>query len=880
MADFTPTWTNWTDPGPFRFWAQKVLPLVYDDSLSYYEVLCKVVAYLNTTIQNVAALGGNVEGLRDAYEQLQQFVNDYFDNLDVQQEINAKLDEMAETGALTTLIEPFVNAQISNDVFRWLDLNIKPTTPAIDASLTVSGAGADAKVVGDRLAELSTELSDVTDGFEETTNGIVDALFSEYDSLTWGQGGINANTGVNANATNRIRSANFQQYTNAKLIHVICPAGYKIGIREFTEPSVPQQNYWSRSVPTGSNFLEENISFIPVPGYAYRYVIAKTDDTDILPADAPSGFKVQIVSDNLGEVNDLVQSVSASLETLADRVEEDGELTDETIDVIVSALDPSADALTWTQGGINASSGANSTDTTRIRSSGFQNYNTATMVHVTCPEGYKIGIREFDSDALPQTNHFVGTIPAGAVTFVTRDISFNPTANHYYRFVIAKTDDGDILPENVPAGFAVTYVPENNEVGVFKSMFSTNVGNCGILCAKEHNFVDGSSPTYEYFLIGDPATNKVYYTKDFTTKTELFTFGDRLGYWSFGIDSANNIICCKQAEYLADTLAHDDSLRINPIVYLYSENYRVPHTVNFGNGLKPCGWLSSVGFICLNNGDCLIAEYTRPVVETANIWKITGDPSTASSWSVKKSFNLSGSGTGFKHIHCVQQDFYTGVCYFGTGDDDTSSHVYYSLDNGSTWTAGKENNEKYCRLLNLIFTPDWVYWSTDSNKEHYHFVFKAARNSNGVIDFDNIIDLIEIPLVSGMATYGCAYFPEYEALLLLERCDGAKYTEAPVRVYDIATNQLQTALTLHSINPQGDFLGFRTRFAQWYPKHGEVNLSWHLRGTSIGSTGFNQNKMFGNQSSTGDTTRTINNACLKLTKDSGVYRLVMDTYYI
>ena len=32
---------------PFRFWCQKVLPLVYDDSLSYYEVLCKVVDYIN-----------------------------------------------------------------------------------------------------------------------------------------------------------------------------------------------------------------------------------------------------------------------------------------------------------------------------------------------------------------------------------------------------------------------------------------------------------------------------------------------------------------------------------------------------------------------------------------------------------------------------------------------------------------------------------------------------------------------------------------------------------------------------------------------------------------------------------------------------------------
>ena len=31
----------------FRFWCQKVLPLVYDDSLSYYEVLCKVTKKIN-----------------------------------------------------------------------------------------------------------------------------------------------------------------------------------------------------------------------------------------------------------------------------------------------------------------------------------------------------------------------------------------------------------------------------------------------------------------------------------------------------------------------------------------------------------------------------------------------------------------------------------------------------------------------------------------------------------------------------------------------------------------------------------------------------------------------------------------------------------------
>lgn len=37
--------------GELRFWCQKVLPLVYDDSLSYYELLCKVVHKLNETIE-------------------------------------------------------------------------------------------------------------------------------------------------------------------------------------------------------------------------------------------------------------------------------------------------------------------------------------------------------------------------------------------------------------------------------------------------------------------------------------------------------------------------------------------------------------------------------------------------------------------------------------------------------------------------------------------------------------------------------------------------------------------------------------------------------------------------------------------------------------
>lgn len=43
-----------------HFWCQKILPLVYDDSLSYYEVLCKVRVYLNNVVDEVNKLGSQV----------------------------------------------------------------------------------------------------------------------------------------------------------------------------------------------------------------------------------------------------------------------------------------------------------------------------------------------------------------------------------------------------------------------------------------------------------------------------------------------------------------------------------------------------------------------------------------------------------------------------------------------------------------------------------------------------------------------------------------------------------------------------------------------------------------------------------------------------
>lgn len=82
-------------PRNFREWCNNtipVLPQVYGDELSYYELLNKVVEKLNE-------IGITVNELID-------YVNHYFDSLDVQNMINKKLDEMAQDGTLESLIMP------------------------------------------------------------------------------------------------------------------------------------------------------------------------------------------------------------------------------------------------------------------------------------------------------------------------------------------------------------------------------------------------------------------------------------------------------------------------------------------------------------------------------------------------------------------------------------------------------------------------------------------------------------------------------------------------------------------------------------------------------------------------------------------------------
>ena len=81
-----------------KFWCYKVLPLVYDDSLSYYELLCKVVGKLNEVIEKYASFDDVVAEIQSAIDALQKQI-DEFD---------------------TTYIEKLINDKLANMIYVWI----------------------------------------------------------------------------------------------------------------------------------------------------------------------------------------------------------------------------------------------------------------------------------------------------------------------------------------------------------------------------------------------------------------------------------------------------------------------------------------------------------------------------------------------------------------------------------------------------------------------------------------------------------------------------------------------------------------------------------------------------------------------------------------
>lgn len=96
---------------PFKRCVLQNFPFIEEDfdALTNYGLLCKIVKYLNDVIASQNEVQNVTEQTVEAFNNLYDYVNNYFENLDVQEEIDNKLDEMAEDGTLESILAKVVD---------------------------------------------------------------------------------------------------------------------------------------------------------------------------------------------------------------------------------------------------------------------------------------------------------------------------------------------------------------------------------------------------------------------------------------------------------------------------------------------------------------------------------------------------------------------------------------------------------------------------------------------------------------------------------------------------------------------------------------------------------------------------------------------------
>ena len=101
---------NFNKLTPFKWFILENFPFIEVDfdALTEWQLFCKLGKEINKIINSQNTVGNEMEILSQAFINLQNYVNNYFDNLDVQDEINNKLNEMAESGQLTDIISQYL----------------------------------------------------------------------------------------------------------------------------------------------------------------------------------------------------------------------------------------------------------------------------------------------------------------------------------------------------------------------------------------------------------------------------------------------------------------------------------------------------------------------------------------------------------------------------------------------------------------------------------------------------------------------------------------------------------------------------------------------------------------------------------------------------
>ena len=312
-ADFSPTVPNFPVIGQYQPVYGKFDLTTYIQGASDYEIMAFLVQCYNATLKGYSDVTQLSKDTVTAYNQLQTWVNTWFAELDVQQEINNKLQSMyeagtlanaiAQSGAIPPAVAQYLNSEegtqnlsrvtadkidsmatdgsladviaqtnkipdavkqyldsidgtknlsdvtakkieemaatgtlgtvinntgtVQSTTTNWLQQNVTPTGSAVvvDKSLTIEGAAADSKAVGNNIDSLKKDLTEISE-----QKAYIDGITNLFNWITGSYTVVSNKLGFNANNKYAIATPIAVSVKNASYIKISDFETYKYSI--------------------------------------------------------------------------------------------------------------------------------------------------------------------------------------------------------------------------------------------------------------------------------------------------------------------------------------------------------------------------------------------------------------------------------------------------------------------------------------------------------------------------------------------------------------------------------------------------------------------------------------------------------------------------
>ena len=123
--------------------------------LNLDEILEIVTKLANDWVEYNLKWGKLYEDIQSAFDDFKDEFDEFIDSIDYEGEIRKNVNRLVDNGTFDAIISP----KISPLVTAWLNQHLTPSTEVvIDSSLTIAGAAADAKAVGDKIDTINTDI--------------------------------------------------------------------------------------------------------------------------------------------------------------------------------------------------------------------------------------------------------------------------------------------------------------------------------------------------------------------------------------------------------------------------------------------------------------------------------------------------------------------------------------------------------------------------------------------------------------------------------------------------------------------------------------------------------------------------------------------------